>query len=71
MTEEFTIHRVEILDQMDDDHFALADMDRSNALGTIPPEEDESDLAAVVLLLDMIRDLDEDHVLVLRKEVKE
>lgn len=70
MAEKFTIHRVEILDQMDDDHFALADMDRSNELGNIPEDEDESDLAAVILLLNMISYLDEDHVLVLRKEVK-
>lgn len=70
MVETYVIHSVPILDQMDDDHFAIGDLDGSNAIGSLPPDEGDPHLATAVLLLGMVRELSEDNVLVLRKEVK-
>jgi hypothetical protein len=68
--ETYVIHVVDILDQMDDEHFAIADLSLSNSIGRVNDEED-SPLTAVVLLLDLVRKLDGDHVLVLRRKEEE
>lgn len=70
MAEEFAIHRVGILGMAESDHYFLGDMTESNKVTDAVEDEDESDFAAVITLLNLVRDLDEDHVLVLRKEVK-
>lgn len=67
--ELYVVHAVSVIGAAGDDHLFLGDLTGSNMIGNLSPEDEvDNDFAAVVLLLDMIRDLPADKVLVLRKE---
>lgn len=60
------VHKAPLLDQMDDDHFALPDLSPENEVGSF---RDGEDIQFVAELLTVFTQLRDDEVLVIRKDM--